>query len=222
MKSKSASKQLTEGANQDQVRRRILDAAFSAFTERGYAETSTLEIATRAKVSKRDFYALVGRKQEMLVACITERAQRLGLPADMPVPRDREALAKVLAEFGAQLLREVSNPAVIAMFRLAIAEAERVPEIAHALDSIGREASRTALKKMLDQAQSSGLLSGETAEMVKQFTALLWGDLMVSLLLRVADTPEPQEITQRAHNAAIAFLQIYPQSNQDKITGLPQ
>ena len=53
------------------MRERILLAAFAAFIERGYAETSTLEIATRAKVSKRELYALFGNKQAMLVACIT-------------------------------------------------------------------------------------------------------------------------------------------------------
>lgn len=210
MKSGSTTEHIPGGVDQGPVRRRILDAAFSAFTEHGYAETSTLEIATRARVSKRELYAMVGRKQDMLVACITERAQRLRLPADMPVPRDREALAEVLAGFGAQLLREVSDPTVIAVFRLAIAEAERAPEIAQALDSIGREASRAALKKMLAQARSSGLLGGDPAEMVRQFTALLWGDLMVSLLLRVADPPNPREVARRARKAAAAFLQLYP------------
>lgn len=218
VKSRSTSEQLPEGVDQAPARRRILDAAFSAFTERGYAETSTLEIATRARVSKRELYALVGRKQDMLVACITERARKLRLPADMPVPRDRETLAEVLAGFGAQLLREVSDPTVIAVFRLAIAEAERAPEVAQALDSIGREASRAALKKMLTQARSSGLLSGDPAEMVRQFTALLWGDLMVSLLLRVADPPSPREIMRRARKATDAFLQLYPQSNEASVS----
>ena len=35
--------------------------------ENGYAKTSTLEIATRAGISKRELYALVGNKQEMLI-----------------------------------------------------------------------------------------------------------------------------------------------------------
>jgi len=35
------------------VRRRILDAAFAAFMEQGFAATSTLDIATRARASKR-------------------------------------------------------------------------------------------------------------------------------------------------------------------------
>ena len=39
------------------VQERILGAAFKAFTQDGYAGTSTLDIATRAKISKRDLYA---------------------------------------------------------------------------------------------------------------------------------------------------------------------
>ena len=56
---------------------RILGAAFKAFTEDGYAATSTLDIATRAKVSKRDLYANFGSKQAVLVACIKSRADRM-------------------------------------------------------------------------------------------------------------------------------------------------
>jgi hypothetical protein len=33
----------------------------------------------------------------MLIACISERAKRLDVPADLPVLRDRETLAQVLA-----------------------------------------------------------------------------------------------------------------------------
>jgi AcrR family transcriptional regulator len=52
------------------MQERILGAAFKAFTEDGYGETSTLEIARRAKVSKRDLYAKFGSKHAVLVACI--------------------------------------------------------------------------------------------------------------------------------------------------------
>src|SRR6185437_6481454 len=135
----------------------------------------TLEIATHARVSKRELYSLVGNKQEMLIECIKERAQRLQVPAELPVPHDRETLEHILASFGAQLLREVSDPAVIAVFRLAIAEAVHAPEVAQAVDSIGREASRAALRQIMAQAQASGLLAGRPAELAEQFNGLLWG-----------------------------------------------
>src|SRR5262249_24636146 len=105
-----------DGSDQASARTRILDAAFGAFTESGYARTSTLEIATRARVSKRELYTLVGNKQQMLVACITRRASRLGVPTHLPVPRDRRMLGRVLTEFGAHLLHEITDPSTIAVF----------------------------------------------------------------------------------------------------------
>jgi AcrR family transcriptional regulator len=176
----------------------------------GYAASSTLEIATRARVSKRELYALVGNKQEMLIACISARATRLQVPADLPVPHDRETLAHILASFGTQLVREITDPTVIAVFRLAIAEAVHAPEVAQALDSIGRETSRAALRQIMSRAQASGLLNGRPAELAEQFGGLLWGNLMVSLLLGVAARPNSREVAARARDATAAFLQLHP------------
>src|SRR5262249_38788095 len=148
------SKRRQKGVDDGAVRARILDAAFAAFMKNGYAATSTLEIATRARVSKRELYTQVGNKQKMLIACISRRARRLQAPADLPVPQDRETLAHVLSSLGAQLLREISDPAVVGVFRLAIGEAAHAPEVARALDSIGRESSRSALRSIMAQAQA--------------------------------------------------------------------
>jgi AcrR family transcriptional regulator len=210
MTTATMSKDRMEVVEETGVRERILEAAFTAFREKGYATTSTLEIATRARVSKRELYAVVGNKQEMLMACISQRAQRLVVPADLPVVRDRETLAQVLAAFGTKLLREVSDPTVIAVFRLAIAEAVQAPEVGQALNSIGREASRAALRTIMAKAKASGLLSGSPAELAEQFVGLLWGDLMISLLLGVAERPNPRDIARRARDAAAAFLQLHP------------
>ena len=209
----SMSKRRQEGGDQTAVRERILEAAFAAFMKSGYATASTLEIATRARVSKRELYALVGNKQEMLIACISERAKRLDVPADLPMLRDRETLAQVLASFGTKLVREGSDPTVIAVFRLAIAEAVQAPEVAHALNSIGRETSRAALRKIMVQAEESRLLTGRPAELASQFAGLLWGDLMISLLLGVAERPNSREIATRARDAAAVFLELHPLPN---------
>ena len=209
MATRSTPKAPQEADDQVPARRRILDAAFAAFMERGFAETSTLEIATRARVSKRELYALVGSKQEMLAACIAERARRLQMPSGLPEPHDREALARTLVAFGTQLLREVSDPTVIAVFRLAIAEAVRAPEVARALNSTGVETSRAALREIMTSARSAGLLGGEIAEMAEQFAGLLWGNLMTGLLLRVAERPSSREIARRADAATAALLQLY-------------
>ncbi len=216
------SKEREEGRGETEVRARILDAAFAAFMESGFAATSTLEIATRARVSKRELYALVGNKQKMLIACISARATRLQVPAALPVPQDRETLAQVLASMGTQLLREITDPTVIAVFRLAIAEAVHAPEVAQALDSIGRETSRAALRQIMARAQASGLLNGRPAELAEQFGGLLWGNLMVSLLLGVAERPNSREAAARVRDATAAFLQLHPLPIKATTRGLPR
>ncbi|HZZ84090.1 MAG TPA: TetR/AcrR family transcriptional regulator [Anaeromyxobacteraceae bacterium] len=203
-----------DGGDEAAVRGRILEAAFAAFMKNGYAATSTLEIASRARVSKRELYARVGNKQEMLSACITERATRMEVPAELPVPLDREALTDLLSSFGARLVREISDPAVVAVFRLAIAEAIHAPEVARTLDAVGRKASRAALRGIMDRARESGLLEGRPAELAEQFIGLLWRDLMVSLLLGVAERPSAREAGERARDAAVAFLQLHPRAKR--------
>ncbi len=198
------------------VRNRILGAAFDAFVEHGYEKTTTIEIATRAKVSKRELYALVGNKQEMLAACIRTRAQRLRMPVDVPEAKTREELAAALAAIGEVLLREVSDRAVIAVFRLAIAEAVRAPEIARSLDQIGREAGRSALRTVLSQARAAKLVDGAPAEMAERFGALLWGNLMLNLLMRIEPQPGEAEVRRRAREAAAALLQLYPRRRSDR------
>ena len=181
-------------AAENPMHERILGAAFQAFTQEGYADTSTLDIATRAKVSKRDLYANFAGKHAVLAACIKSRADRMRLPPDLPMPRSREMLASTLTAFATNLVRETSHPTVIATFRLAITEAARSPEIAQALDTAGRDATRRALAELLASAQSTGLIGpGDPAEMAMQYLGLVWEGLMVGLLLGVAATPEPAE-----------------------------
>lgn len=194
---------------------RIIGAAFTAFMELGYTGTSMLEIATRAKVSKRDLYANFPGKQAVLLACIATRAARMRLPPDLPVPSNRQMLGATLATFGATVIREVSQPAVLAMFRLAIAEAEHSPEVAETLNN-SRSVNRGALASLLAHAQASRILGpGDPGQMMEQYFALLWGDLMLSRLLCVAAPPKPAEIGKRAHAATEAFLKLYGKPIED-------
>lgn len=194
----------------DSVRReRILHAAFTTFMKEGYAASSTLAIATHARVSKRALYELVGTKREILAASIGERAKRFRVPANMTSITNRNDFLRVLTTVGTRLVREVSDPTVIAVFRLAIAEALAAPEVARTLDSIGREASRATLRDVMTRAKSAGLVDGSPADMGERFAALLWGDLLISLLLRVAERPTEKEAARRARSAAIDFLSLY-------------
>jgi hypothetical protein len=162
-------------------------------------------------VSKRELYALFGSKQQMLVTCIAERGRRMRLPADWPAVGDRLELEASLVKFGSVLMQEVTDPDVISVYRLSIAEAERSPEVAQALDSYGRQASCNALREILQGARSAGLLiRADPDRMAARFKALLFEDVVMSLALGLVKRPSPNEMRRRAREATEAFLRLYP------------
>lgn len=191
------------------MRERILQAAMDTFIELGYADASTLKIATRAQVSKRELYALFGTKQSMLAACIADRVGRMRLPTKLAAPSERNELASMLAKLGAAVLREVTQPGVVAVFRLAIMEAHRAPEVAATLAS-ARQSVRDVVGQITEQARTSGLIDKRApGDMGGRFLALLWDDLMLSILLRQREAPATTEINRRAKRAAEEFLRLY-------------
>jgi AcrR family transcriptional regulator len=201
-------------------RERILDAALALFRERGFARTQTLDIAHQARLSKREVYALFESKDAILAACISRRAAQIRLPLAGPRPGDHDTLVTALAGFGAAALRELSDPAVVAIYRLAITDSAPASAVALALDDAGRQATRAALIGLLADAQSSGLLGpGEPIGMSGEFFGLLWGDLQVRLLLGVAERPTEQEIDARARAATDALLRLHPASVATPSTG---
>jgi AcrR family transcriptional regulator len=192
------------------MRERVLAAAFATFRDRGFSEASTLEIATRAKVSKRELYSLFEDKHAILIACIRERTERMRLPLELPPPQNRAELVGTLTAFGTAVLCVVSDPNVLAVHRLAIAESVRSPALARTLESAGRQANRAALIRLLKAAQSHQLLrAGDAAVLAEIYFAALWGDLLVRLLLRVTSAPTPKEAEQQARAATDLLLKLY-------------
>ncbi len=170
------------------IRDRVLAAAFDLFREHGFSSTSMLDIVTRARVSKRDLYALFKNKHAVLAACIGERTQQMRLALDpaVPMPQTRSALAALL----------------VTVFRLAIAESDRAPEIARALDNSGRGANLKALTELIEKAQALGLVvAGDPDVLAARYFAALLADLQIRLLLRVRQAPTKREIDARARTA---------------------
>ena len=193
----------------DDKRGTILRAAMETFREHGFAAATTLEIATRARVSKRELYALVGNKEQMLAACISERGRRMRLPENFPEPTNRAALRAALLVFARSMLGEITGPAVVEVFRLGIAEAKRSPAIARSIDSMGRAPASAALKALLEPALRAGLLGDvDFVYMRSLFQGLLWGGLLIWILLGLEKPPTTKEIEHRAEEVVSAFLRI--------------
>jgi AcrR family transcriptional regulator len=142
---------------------------------------------------------------------INQRAQQMRRPLDptTPVPQSREALAALLIEFGVSILSTVSQPEVLTVFRLAIAESDRAPEIARTLNSNGHEANKKALTELLSKGQSLGLVpAGDPGALAAGYISELWGDLLIRLLMRIRETPTKREIEARARAATESLMAL--------------
>ena len=198
-----------EARGAEPLRDRILSAAFGAFMEDGYEGASTLKIATRAKVSKRELYALFGSKQEILRACIATRARRMSLPETPPTPANREQLVAILTRMGARLLEEVTHPTVAAMHRLAVEESVRSPEIAQELEAV-RDQNSAGVAELIGRAQAAGVVGpGDPMAMGQDFQALLLQNLILRVAQRVIESPDAAQAQARARHAADAFARLY-------------
>jgi AcrR family transcriptional regulator len=192
-------------------RRAMLIAAVNVLMEQGYSRASTLEIATRARVSKRELYAEFGSKRGILEALIASSAKRMQVPLAPAEIGDRHALAAALTAYGVSVLTTLTNPYVLAMYRLAVAEAPADSELGSILDASGRQPNRQALMEIVRRGQAAGFLgAGEPDRIGQQFFALLMGDLMVWLLLGVGEAPDAREIADRAEAATRAVLTLHP------------
>jgi AcrR family transcriptional regulator len=193
----------------DEVRDRIVNAAFKAFMEHGYAGASTLEIATLAKVSKRELYAHFENKRALLEAGIKHRSAQMRTPLDLAEPSNAQTLSETLRAYGRTLLAGITDTHVLAVHRLAISESARSPELAATLDENGRGANRAALIATLKKAQKRGLIQATDPEQLATlYNGLLFGDLMPRLLLRVVEPPDAKEIARRSDRATELFLRL--------------
>jgi len=190
-------------------RQRIIAATFDVLMERGFAGASTVEIARRAKVSKRELYAEFGNKSGILEALVSATAERMRVPLAAADIADRAGLRAALVGYGITALTELTGPHVLAIHRLAAAEAGQSAELGKILDQAGRGPNRRALVGLMSRARAAGLVRGEPSVMSLQYFNLLGGDIFLRLLLGAIRAPRAQESRERAEAAADAVLQLH-------------
>lgn len=120
-----------------EVDRRILDAATQLFLRDGYDATSLDRIAARANAGKASLYVRYSTKQALFTAVIRRMVDRTLVPsADVPSHLPAEAR---LRETAHRLLEHALVPEAVALMRVCMSIAPRMPDLARLVDGIGRE-----------------------------------------------------------------------------------
>jgi len=188
----------------------ILAAAYEAFVEKGISGATTLDIARRARISKREIYTLFGSKEALFTALVRGRAGLMRQVLELPPPQTPEAALQTLERFGREFLALLTQPTTIAVYRLAVSEADHMPELGRALDELGRGTVWNALTSWFRQAQQAGLFGQIPIERAAgSFMALLGADLPLRLMLGAVPPPTADEIAQRASAAIAGFARLW-------------
>lgn len=163
------------------------------------------QITARAGGSKATPYALFGSKEALLLAVVDDVLQPIRTAMD-DLPRDGD-LDSWLLQVGCMASRQIMSPNIIALQRLAIAEATRFPEIARALDQAGAEAAFRRVAPVLRAAIAEGELKpGEPEVALSHFFEICFGKRLRDVLLGLAKPPSKDEIEKNVSLAVDAFL----------------
>jgi TetR/AcrR family transcriptional repressor of mexJK operon len=123
------------------ARRAILDAATAVFLEKGYKGTSMDEVAAVASVSKQTVYKNFTDKRSLFTEIIHRGLDRIddlfrdvtgSLAVTDDLERDLTALAR-------QFVANLTQPRLLQLRRLVIAEADRFPELGRSYYERGPE-----------------------------------------------------------------------------------
>jgi TetR/AcrR family transcriptional repressor of mexJK operon len=111
-------------------REQITTAARKLFLEMGYAGTSMDAVSAEAGVSKQTLYTYFPAKVDLLRAMLEAELSTIALSETTPPePHTLAELRGLLLQFATRLTKSLLHPDSVAVIRLVLGEAFRIPEL---------------------------------------------------------------------------------------------
>jgi AcrR family transcriptional regulator len=189
-------------------RKRLIDAAEQVFLQMGYGAANMDEIARRASMSKKTIYRVFETKQELFAAVIDGRRDELAaIIKDEAGDNETRAAEDVLKGFLRQIARFVLAPRQAALYRLALAESQRAPELANAFCREGSTRACAPLEDWLSRQHERGRLHlPDPAAATKMLFYMAIAELQMRLLIGECREPDELLIEARIDQAVRVFL----------------
>jgi TetR/AcrR family transcriptional repressor of mexJK operon len=208
------------GAGEDEgrtarKRRAILKAATEVFLQHGYLGASMDEVATRAAVSKQTVYKQFDDKEHLFAEIILGTTAELvdGLArAYADTLEDASDVAGAFRDLARRFLDSLTQPHVLQLRRLVLAEADRFPDISGAwfegafhrsLVLLGESMTRLADRGMLRELPDPTLAAYQFAGLV------MYKPMNQVMFAGTGARPAAHELEHIADRAAEVFLAAY-------------
>jgi TetR/AcrR family transcriptional regulator, mexJK operon transcriptional repressor len=187
-------------------RQAFLAAARQVFEKKGFAEATLDNVVALSGGSRQTLYALFGGKQGLFEAIISDTCETIfqGLT---PEKLAKRATDEVLKEVGTRFLAIVTSPSCLSLQRLVVAEAARIPELAHRFWKRGPGRGRAFLAEFFDRQIERGLLQMPNSRAgAEYFLEMLSGTVRLQCLIGLREPPNPQEIDEIVQGAVAQFI----------------
>ncbi len=188
-------------------RRQILTGARQVFAELKFERANVNLIAARAGVSKATVYNHFEDKKALFVAAVVQECDDLRAGLERCLERPVGAAEQGLQLLGEKVMAVSLAPPIAALYRQAVAEAARLPEIGRMLFERGTLAIQEALASHLARWNEAGALRIEDPRSAAiAFVALCQGDLAIRSRLGILEYPVDEQIRETVKRAVAIFV----------------
>jgi len=188
----------------------ILRAAFDVFQEQGLHAATMLDVATRARVSKETLYARFDSKEGLFYALIAwGMRQSVTNGDDFALEPITDPVAE-LRTYARELTASFMHAESLAVYRMAVSESGRNPEIGRAFDDMGCANSAGVLERLAPALEARGVIeASDIDDMVHSLIGLLRGNYHHFALTGTLPVPTREEVDRRADRAVELWLRAY-------------
>ncbi len=192
----------------DEKRQAILDIAKEAFSQQGVSATSMSHIAKQLGGSKATLYNYFNSKEEIFAAVMESSATEQISNAFLSLDVNR-CVRTSLLEFGYNFLDSILTPDAIAIYRMAVSEADR-SEIGRHFYNNGPKKGWTHLSEYIALQIAKGQLRDCNSWIAAMhFKALLSGEYVEQYAFAAIEKPSQEQIKKTVEQAVNAFMTLY-------------
>jgi AcrR family transcriptional regulator len=190
-------------------RRQILSGARKAFAELGYERASVDDAAARAGVSKATVYNHFHDKKTLFISCFSEEADALREELRASLAEPAGDVERSLQAVGEKLLKFLCSRGAVCLFRQAVAETVRFPEVGETYYERAAVMYAT-IGSYLERWHERGALSIPDPHLAAvQFAQLCQGDLVSRARLGLVREPPEAHIRRTVKSGVATFLRAY-------------
>ena len=187
-------------------REALLQAAAEVFFEQGYVATSIDAIIDRAGGSKRNIYSEFGSKEGLFAAIVTSSADTALSTLSMDEIEGR-SLRETLTAFGQHLMNIYMSPTVIGVYRIAVTEAIRFPDLVRSFYEQGPGRAASQLAEVLELAKKRGEIRTDDCQCAAgHFVGMIRDNLHLQVVLGLRPPPSETEMRKAVASAVEIFL----------------